>query len=72
MAEGYERSSHDRLHANPRGHGRISTMYQSAPFGGGLLETAYATCYELDPAECDQVVAFHITEAGRPAFTERV
>ncbi len=55
-----------------KGHGRVSTMYQSAPFRGGRLETAYAARYDLDPAECDQVVAVRITEAGRQAFTERV
>jgi hypothetical protein len=54
------------------GHGRVSTMYQSAPFRGGLLETPYAARYDLDPAECDQVVAVRITEAGRQACTERV
>ena len=54
------------------GHGRVSTMYQPAPFRGGLLETAYAARYDLDPAECDQVVAVRITAAGRQPFTERV
>lgn len=54
------------------GHGRVSTMYQSAPFRGGLLETPYAARYDLHPAECDQVVAVRTTEAGRQAVTERV
>jgi len=54
------------------GHGRLSRMYQSAPFRGGLLEAAYAARYDLNPAECDQVVAVRITEAGRQAFAERV
>jgi hypothetical protein len=55
-----------------KGHGRRSTMYQSAPFGGGLLEAASAARYDFDPAECDQVVAVRITQAGRQAFTEGV
>jgi hypothetical protein len=54
-----------------KGHGRLLTMYQSVPFRGDLLETAYAAGYVLDPAECDQVAAVGITEAGRQAFTER-
>jgi hypothetical protein len=53
-----------------KGHGRLS-MFHSAPFPGGLRQAASVALYDLDPAECEQLLGDRITQSARHDVTER-